>query len=157
MNFTNFKKITYILAIITIVFTAYLGLIRKLANGDSATSRNAKFIGIKYISVQSNISNRKDLNIDGDKSTGSTTTTQNTSIASTSTGSKNGFYTVKEGDTYGCISEDYYGSYEHWPEILSANIKYGNGFSEHQLHVGAVLEMPVISTENLKPKSNLCS
>lgn len=159
MQASDFKKITYALAIIFVLITAYLAFVRKLPGGDSPSLRNAKFLGLKTISVQNNISNQKDLSIDGESNTESTPAKEsNTSkVAEPSGDVRNGFYTVKEGDTYGCIAEKYYGSYEHWPDILNANANYGNGFAEYGLHVGAVLEMPAISSSNLKPKSNLCS
>ena len=66
-------------------------------------------------------------------------------------------YTVKEGDTYGCIAEKYYGSYEHYVEIMAANPVYNLGFGEYSLFVDAKLVLPAISAANLKPASSLCS
>ncbi len=65
-------------------------------------------------------------------------------------------YTVKEGDTYGCIAEKYYGSYEHWTDVVSANPS-SDGFTEYELHVGAQIVLPAVTSVNLKPVSVLCS
>jgi LysM repeat protein len=65
-------------------------------------------------------------------------------------------YTVKEGDTYGCISEKYYGSFEHWPDIINANPNTV-GFGEYELHVGARIVLPAIPAGSLRPASTLCS
>jgi LysM repeat protein len=65
-------------------------------------------------------------------------------------------YTVKEGDTYGCIAEKYYGSYEHWTDVVGAN-PYTEGFTEYELHVGAQIVLPAVSGASLKPASTLCS
>lgn len=66
-------------------------------------------------------------------------------------------YTVKQGDTYGCIAEKYYGSYEHYVDIMASNPVRWEGFSERELHVDAKLVLPAIAKENLKPTSSLCS
>lgn len=65
-------------------------------------------------------------------------------------------YTVKDGDTYGCIAEKYYGSYEHYLDVMAANPVYQQGFGEYQLYVGAQLTLPAVAKENLKPASSLC-
>lgn len=65
-------------------------------------------------------------------------------------------YTVKEGDTYGCIAEKYYGSYEHWTDVVSANPS-SDGFTEYELHVGAQIVLPAVTSANRKPASTLCS
>lgn len=62
-------------------------------------------------------------------------------------------YTVKEGDTYGCIAEKYYGSYEYWPKIVAANT--GIGFEEYRLFVGAQVQLP--PSDGSKPATTLCS
>lgn len=159
MSENTFKKSVYISCAVAIVLVSYLAFARKLGTNDSATARNAKYLGLKANpSVDVTVGNQKDLTLDGsgDDTKGadadsqqSTTTAANGKLAS--------LYTVKEGDTYGCIAETYYGSFEHWQDILNANSRYGNGFSEYHLHVGAVLELPAISAENLKPASKLCS
>lgn len=66
-------------------------------------------------------------------------------------------YTVKDGDTYGCIAEKYYGSFEHWVDVMNANPTGQVGFSEYGLHVDAKLTLPAIAAANLKPTSNLCN
>ena len=65
-------------------------------------------------------------------------------------------YTVKEGDTYGCIAEKYYGSYEHYVDIMAANPVRDYGFGEYGLFVDAQLVLPAISAGNLKPATSLC-
>ena len=65
-------------------------------------------------------------------------------------------YTVKDGDTYGCIAEKYYGSYEHWTDVVSANPS-SDGFTEYELHVGAQIILPGVTSANLKPASTLCN
>lgn len=62
-------------------------------------------------------------------------------------------YVVKEGDTYGCIAEKYYGSYEYWPELVALN--QGFGFEERRLFVGANIQLPAITVT--KPVTSLCS
>lgn len=65
-------------------------------------------------------------------------------------------YTVKAGDTYGCIAEKYYGSFEHYTDIMAANPVYDYGFTEYGLFEGAVLQLPAIKAENKKPASSIC-
>lgn len=65
-------------------------------------------------------------------------------------------YEVKEGDTYGCIAENYYGSFEHWPDIMSVNPST-KGYTEYELHVGAKITLPAVLAANLKPASDLCN
>jgi nucleoid-associated protein YgaU len=66
-------------------------------------------------------------------------------------------YTVKEGDTYGCIAEKYYGSFENWTDVFRANPSYTEGFSEYELHVGAELVLPALTSDQVRPASSLCS
>ncbi len=66
-----------------------------------------------------------------------------------------GSYTVKDGDTYGCIAEKYYGSYEMWPQVYAQNAGYP-GFEEFHLDVGAKLQMPAVSAAESLPKTSLC-
>lgn len=155
MKAKDFSKIFYGICVLALVVVGYLSFIRKLNGGDSATTRNAKFLGIKSLSISTALDNQKDLSIDSTKPEESKTDNQAASQEASTTSKPATLYTVKEGDTYGCIAEAYYGSYEHWPDILNANSAYGNGFSEYGLHVGAVLELPAI--DNLKPASKLCS
>lgn len=65
-------------------------------------------------------------------------------------------YTVKEGDTYGCIAEKYYGSLEQYTDIMAANPVFSTGFGEYSLHVGAQLVLPAVLNANLKPASTIC-
>lgn len=67
-----------------------------------------------------------------------------------------GSYTVKAGDTYGCIAEKYYGSYDQWTRVYDRNSGWP-GFGEYDLAVGATLQMPAISTNEALPKTHLCS
>jgi len=159
MNSDNFKKIIYGVAALSLVSVIYFGLMKKSSNGDSATKRLATFLGIKSNSPLSvDVSNQKDLNIDStDKSSDEAKSSDAKSESTPTTGKSASLYTVKEGDTYGCIAEKYYGSFEHWVDIYNSNARYGRGFSEYHLYVDAVLEMPAISAENLKPQTKLCS
>ena len=68
---------------------------------------------------------------------------------------KAGTYTVKAGDTYGCIAEKYYGSYEQWPRLYSANAGWP-GFEEYTLNVGATLQIPAVSASETLPKTSVC-
>lgn len=160
MNLNTFKKLVFIPTVLLICLISYLAFIRN-TSGDTSTTRNAAFLGLKSTDSAIGASNQDKLSID-DSSSESTNTNASDKKDSNNIGGSNNaeipkFYTVKEGDTYGCIAEKNYGSYEHWPEILSANIIYGHGYSEIELHVGAVVELPEILKENLKPASNLCS
>jgi len=84
-------------------------------------------------------------------------TTPPASVPANSTGDRaQTIYTVKEGDTYGCIAEKYYGSFEHYTEIMAANPLYATGFGEYSLFVEAKLVLPAIASTNLKPASSLC-
>lgn len=65
-------------------------------------------------------------------------------------------YTVKEGDTYGCIAEKYYGSFEHFVDIMASNPVDQMGFGERTLFVDAQLVLPAIAGSDLKPTSALC-
>lgn len=85
-----------------------------------------------------------------DKNSASSAKETETGVKSAST------YTVKAGDTYGCIAENYYGSYEQWPTIYNANIGGGVGYGEYDLHVGAVLTLPAVAADQVKPASQLC-
>lgn len=68
---------------------------------------------------------------------------------------KSGTYTVKEGDTYGCIAEKYYGSYDQWSRVFDENAGWP-GFDEYRLDVGAKLQMPAVDSSQALPKTNLC-
>ena len=65
-------------------------------------------------------------------------------------------YTVKEGDTYGCIAEKHYGSYDQWQKVYAANAGY-LGYDEYELHVGAKIVMPALANEEIKTETNLCN
>lgn len=66
-------------------------------------------------------------------------------------------YVVKEGDTYGCIAEKYYGSFEHYTDVMRANAAgVVPGYSEYRLNVGAKLQLPAVAAGDLKPASSLC-
>jgi LysM repeat protein len=65
-------------------------------------------------------------------------------------------YVVKEGDTYGCIAEKYYGSFENWVDVDAANPNT-EGFLERQLFIGTTLVLPALSSDQVKPASTLCS
>lgn len=66
-----------------------------------------------------------------------------------------GTYTVKEGDTYGCIAETYYGSYDQWSRVYATNAGWP-GFDEYRLDVGAVLQMPAVTQAEALPTTSLC-
>lgn len=154
-----FKKISYITAVLMLGLVSYLAFVRKPAGEVSATSKLATFLGLKTTpEIKVEVGNQKDLSIDSSAPTATGNSTNGSQpAAQTRTDKPKSLYTVKEGDTYGCISEAYYGSYEHWPDILNVNAKYGRGFSVYTLYVDAVLELPAISATNLKPVSHLCS
>lgn len=80
-------------------------------------------------------------------------TPQPTTPAPSSNAKPAGTYTVQPGDTYGCIAEKYYGSYEYWPLLVQTNT--GVGFEEYRLFVGAVVQLPAVTVT--KPASSLCS
>lgn len=89
-------------------------------------------------------------------STAATSTTGAATPATQVTGKAATTYTVKDGDTYGCIAEKYYGSYENFVDVMAANPVYDQGFGEYQLYVGAQLTLPAVAQENVKPASSLC-
>ena len=159
METSKFKKIIYIVTAIAIIAVSYLAFFRINQGDDSATSRSANFLGLKTgAKTESDVSNQKELTIDSNSYSETNNVKDGVqSTTSSATGKVPGFYTVKDGDTYGCIAEANYGSYEHWQDILNVNSGYGQGFGEYQLHVGAVLELPAITAVNLKPASKLCS
>ncbi len=66
-----------------------------------------------------------------------------------------GNYTVKDGDTYGCIAENYYGSYDQWTRVYNANAGWP-GFDEYRLDIGAKIQMPAVTATETLPKTNLC-
>lgn len=66
-----------------------------------------------------------------------------------------GTYVIKDGDTYGCIAEKYYGSYDQWQRVYNANAGYP-GFNEYDLAVGATLQMPAVSAAEVLPKTTVC-
>ncbi len=65
-------------------------------------------------------------------------------------------YTVEAGDTYGCIAEKYYGSFDQWQLIYNANAGYP-GFSEYGLDVGAQLVLPAVDTANIRAQTHICN
>lgn len=75
---------------------------------------------------------------------------------SSSNGKPQALYTVKEGDTYGCIAEKYYGSFEHFTDIMASNPSDQVGFGEKRLFVDAQLILPAVSASELKLPSSLC-
>lgn len=83
--------------------------------------------------------------------TPTTTTTAVAAVAKPQT-----TYVVKEGDTYGCIAEKYYGSFEHFSDVMHANPVSDQGFGEYSLYVGAQLVLPAVAKSDLKPASTLC-
>jgi LysM repeat protein len=88
--------------------------------------------------------------------TTTTTTPATTTPASPQIAKAETVYTVKEGDTYGCIAEKYYGSYEQYADVMAANPVHDQGFGEYSLYEGAQLVLPAVSKDNLKPASALC-
>lgn len=65
-------------------------------------------------------------------------------------------HTVEAGDTYGCIAEKYYGSFDQWQLIYNANAGYP-GFSEYGLDVGAQLVLPAVDAANVRAQTHICS
>ena len=86
-----------------------------------------------------------------------TNSTSKTAKDGVSAGAKSaGKYVVKSGDTYGCIAESYYGSYEQWPKVYVENAGWP-GFGEYSLAVGANLIMPAVSAADALPATSLCA
>lgn len=161
MDSSLFKKLAYFTTALVLAVVAYLAFIRNDNDTDTASSRNGSFLGLKSTPGSNEIDNQNDLDIDdiaeGEEESSEESGDQTTDQQELGEDKEASLYTVKEGDTYGCIAEAYYGSYEHWVDILNANIIYGEGYSERELHVGAVIEMPAIPAAQQKPASNLCS
>lgn len=66
-------------------------------------------------------------------------------------------YVVKDGDTYGCIAEKYYGGFGQYADVMSANSSSAvPGYAEYHLDVGAKIQLPAVSAENLSPATSLC-
>lgn len=86
----------------------------------------------------------------------SANTSEPTTVSTAGSDKPETTYDVKEGDTYGCIAEKYYGSFEHYVDIMRVNPTSQRGFSERHLYVDAVLVLPAIAQANLKPASHLC-
>lgn len=82
-----------------------------------------------------------------DKSQNSSATKADAKVAGT--------YTVMDGDTYGCIAEEYYGSYDQWQRVYDANAGW-SGFNEYDLAVGAKLQMPAVAANEVLPATQLC-
>lgn len=86
---------------------------------------------------------------------GKTADNKHAAVPGNATAKKAGSYTVKDGDTYGCIAEEYYGSYDQWTRVYDANAGWP-GFNEYDLAVGAKLQMPAVDASQVLPKTNLC-
>lgn len=128
---------------------------------NSAANRVAKYLGIAE-QTKSGGANKDGVqdNVDGNKITvdnPQSGSSDNNSVGEKTVAKAAGEYVVKAGDTYGCIAENYYGSYEQYPMLMAANgaTKY-KGFSERKLHVGAKLVLPAVTASQLKPATNLC-
>ncbi len=68
-----------------------------------------------------------------------------------------GEYVVKQGDTYGCIAEKYYGSYEQYSRVMAANwADTAPGYGEFRLDVGAKVRLPAVSAAQMTPVTNVC-
>ena len=68
-----------------------------------------------------------------------------------------GEYVVKDGDTYGCIAEKYYGSYGQYQTVMDANFAdSAPGYGEYHLDVGAKVILPAVSGANMTPATSLC-
>ncbi len=89
------------------------------------------------------------------KTPASSTPPASTRATDNASAKKAGTYTVKAGDTYGCIAEKYYGSYEQWPRVYAANAGWP-GYEEYTLNVGAKLQMPAVEVRDVLPKTTLC-
>lgn len=90
-----------------------------------------------------------------DTTSTTTPTATDTQAMTTASAKVAGTYTVKAGDTYGCIAENYYGSYEQWPKVYAANSMYP-GYEEYYLNVGAAVQLPAISASEVLPQTSLC-
>lgn len=93
----------------------------------------------------------KDAAKTNDKSTSSETAASQGRVAAKPAG----MYTVKAGDTYGCIAEKYYGSYEMWPQVYQQNGGWP-GYTEYNLDVGAKLQMPALRKSTTFSPTHLC-
>ena len=123
---------------------------------DSSTTADTKTADEAKDTTTDTATNTGDTTTDttaGANSDSSSTTSGSSSSAGSIAAKAAGSYTVKEGDTYGCIAENYYGSYSMWPAVQAANV--GPGYSEYGLNVGAQLVMPAADTSQLK--TDLCS
>jgi nucleoid-associated protein YgaU len=66
-------------------------------------------------------------------------------------------YVVKDGDTYGCIAEKYYGSFEQYQNVMDANWAATTpGYGEYHLDVGAKLTLPAVAASNVLPATSIC-
>lgn len=84
------------------------------------------------------------------------TANEKASQATTAGAKAAGSYTVKAGDTYGCIAEQYYGSYDQWTRVYEQNAGWP-GYDEYELHVGAKLQLPAVSADEVRQTTNVCS
>ena len=66
-------------------------------------------------------------------------------------------YVVKDGDTYGCIAEKYYGGFGQYSDVMNTNsASTVPGYAEYHLDVGAKIQLPAVSADNLSPATSLC-
>lgn len=66
-------------------------------------------------------------------------------------------YVVKDGDTYGCIAEKYYGGFGQYSDVMNTNsASIVPGYAEYHLDVGAKIQLPAVSADNLSPATSLC-
>jgi len=154
-------------AAIGAVLVGYNAFVATNDDGHSATDHIAEYLKLDVAKLEKSDDGLGDLSVDkpadvtpdgtitaevGDKADAS----KPSAPASPGTGKAESVYTVKDGDTYGCIAEKYYGSFEHWVDVINAN-PGGVGFAEYELHVGARIVLPAVSSTSLKPASTLCS
>jgi LysM repeat protein len=156
------------------LLTGYNAFVAKKVDGKTSTDKLSSYLGLPVTKQEksedesvNNVAvddskNSADVTVDDGKTKDGVKSETPMSSQTPSATAKAGVdkpateYTVKEGDTYGCIAEKYYGSYEHWPDVMAAN-PVTEGYAEYRLFVGAKLVLPAVPSASLKPASTLCS
>jgi hypothetical protein len=159
-----------------VVLVGYSAFIGNNEDGHTATDHIAEYLNLDVATLEKSDDELGELSVDNPVATTDTESTAPTGDAPATTeptkptesapsatpatpavAKAESVYTVKEGDTYGCIAEKYYGSFEHWVDVMNSNPVFSEGFGEYELHVGAQLVLPAVTADRLKPASSLCS
>jgi len=166
----NMMNILLAVSAVGVILVGYNAFVGNNEDGHTATDHIAEYLNLDVATLEKSETELGDLSVDNpvDTTEGDVTA----QVGGGSNGGENAettapvapgvskaetVYTVKDGDTYGCIAEKYYGSFEHWVDIMNSNPVHTDGFSEYELHVGAQLVLPAITADRLKPASALCS